>query len=78
MDRAGTKGLRLLGWGNVSLAPGETRRVEVVADPRLLGDWSTPRRGRQVRAGDYTVTVGDASDQTNLSGHSSVHGRLIR
>jgi len=78
VDRAGTKCLRLIGWGNVSLAPGETRRVEVVADPRLLGDWSTQRRAWQVRKGDYTVNVGHASDRADLSGQAALNARLIR
>ncbi len=78
VDRAGTKGVRLIGWGNVSLAPGETRRVEVAADPRVLGDWSTQRRGWQVREGDYTVNVGHASDRADLSGQAALNARLVR
>jgi beta-glucosidase len=78
VDRAGTKGVRLIGWDNVSLAPGETRRVEVSADPRVLGDWSTQRRGWQVRGGDYTVNVGHASDRADLSGQAALNARLVR
>ncbi len=78
VNRAGTQGLRLIGWGNVALAPGETRRVAVVADARVLGDWSTQRRGWLVRAGDYTVDVGHASDRAELSGHATLQRRLIR
>jgi beta-glucosidase len=78
VDRAGTKGVRLIGWGNVSLAPGETRRVEIVADQRVLGDWSTQRRGWQVRKGEYTVTIGHASDGGDLSGHAGLNAKLVR
>jgi beta-glucosidase len=78
VDRAGTKGLRLVGWGNVSLAPGETRRVEVVADARLLGDWSTQKRGWQVRAGTYVVQVAHASDRRELSGRAVLNARSVR
>ena len=78
VDRAGTNGVRLIGWANVSLAPGETRRVEVLADPRVLGDWSTQRRGWQVREGDYVVRVGHASDRAELSGQAALHARVIR
>jgi beta-glucosidase len=78
VDRAGTKGLRLIGWGNVSLAPGESRRVEVVADPRVLGDWSTQRRAWQVRAGDYSVNVAHASDRADLSGKAALNARVVR
>jgi beta-glucosidase len=78
VDRAGAKGIRLIGWSNVSLAPGETRRVEVVADSRLLGDWSTQRRGWQQRKGDYVVNIGGASDRAELSGQAALNARLIR
>jgi beta-glucosidase len=78
VDRAGKKGLRLIGWANVSLAPGETRRVEVLADPRVLGDWSTQRRAWQVRKGDYAVKVGHASDRADLSGQAALNARLVR
>jgi len=78
VDRAGTKGIRLIGWGNVSLAPGETRRVEIVADPRVLGDWSTQRRAWQLRKGEYTVNVGHASDAADLSGHAGLSAKLVR
>jgi beta-glucosidase len=78
VDRAGTKGLRLLGWDTISLGPGETRRVTVDADPRVVGDWSTQRRAWQVRRGDYTVVVGHASDRADLSGHAALNARLVR
>jgi beta-glucosidase len=78
VNRAGTKGLRLIGWDNVLLAPGETRRVTVDADPRVLGDWSTRRRAWQVREGDYSVNVGHASDLADLSGHAVLNARLVR
>jgi beta-glucosidase len=78
VDRAGTKCLRLIGWGNVSLAPGETRRVEIVADQRVLGDWSTQRRGWQVRKGEYTVDVRHASDRPELTGHVDLNAKAFR
>jgi len=78
VNRAGTKGLRLIGWGNVSLAPGETQRVEIVADQRVLGDWSTQRRAWQVRKGEYTVNIGHASDGAELTGHADLNAKLIR
>jgi beta-glucosidase len=78
VDRAGTKDLRLIGWANVSLAAGETRRVEVLADQRVLGDWSTQRRAWQVRKGEYTVNIGHASDGADLSGHAGLNAKLVR
>jgi len=78
VGRAGTKGLRLVGWSNVALAPGETRRVEVVADPRVLGDWSMQKRGWQLREGDYVVQVGPASDRADLSGQTALKTMVVR
>jgi beta-glucosidase len=77
VDRAGAKGTRLVGWANVSLAAGETRRVQVMTDPRVLGDWSTQRRAWQVRAGDYTVNVGRDSASADLSGQAALNARLV-
>jgi beta-glucosidase len=78
VDRAGTKGVRLIGWSNVSLAPGETARVEVVADARVLGDWSAQRRAWHVRSGNYVVQVAHASDRADLSGRAALNDKSVR
>src|SRR5690606_10541736 len=52
---------RLGGFARVELAPGETRRLEVHVDPRLLGDWYVNRPGWTHAAGAYTVSVGHSS-----------------
>ncbi len=40
--RRNSRAQRLVGWGNVDLAPGESTKVSIDVDPRLLADWSTP------------------------------------
>ncbi|HET9161123.1 MAG TPA: fibronectin type III-like domain-contianing protein, partial [Caulobacteraceae bacterium] len=59
---------RLAGWARVPLKPGETRRVTIAADPRVLASWQA---GGWVRAaGDYQVSV---SPSARLSGpHATV------
>lgn len=52
---------RLGGFTKVELAPGETRRVEIHVDPRLLGEWFANRPGWTHAAGAYTVSVGHSS-----------------
>ncbi len=52
---------RLGGFTRVELEPGETERVEVHVDPRLLGDWYTNRPGWTHAAGAYNVSVGHSS-----------------
>ncbi len=54
---------RLLGWARVSLAAGESRRVTIAADPRLLADWDAEAHAYLVRGGAYEIAVGrDAVD----------------
>jgi beta-glucosidase len=52
---------RLGGFGKVELQPGETRRIEVPIDPRLLSVWFAGRPGWTRAAGAYTVTLGHSS-----------------
>jgi beta-glucosidase len=52
---------RLGGFARVELQPGETRRVEIPVDPRLLASWFTGRPGWTHAAGAYTVSVGHSS-----------------
>jgi beta-glucosidase len=63
-NAAGDKRMRLLGFQRVELKPGESRRVTIVADPRLLarfegasglGEW-------RVAPGTYTIAVARAVD----------------
>jgi beta-glucosidase len=52
---------RLAGFARVELAAGETRRVEIPVDPRLLATWFMGRPGWTHPAGAYTVSVGHSS-----------------
>ena len=57
---------RLAGWMRVTLKPGETRELEIVADPRLLADYDA-KAGRWMRpAGGYDVVVGPAAGDNDL------------
>jgi beta-glucosidase len=75
--RGKTKGQRLIGWGNIDIAPGASARVSVDVDPRLLADWSTPRQRWQVPAGRYDVTVNSSSAAPMLSGATGLEARLL-
>jgi beta-glucosidase len=48
---------RLIGWGRVSLRPGESRIMTVVADPRLLARFDTTANRWRVPGGLYQVTL---------------------
>lgn len=58
---------RLGGFARVELAPGETRRVHIPIDPRLLAVWDSARPGWTRAAGTYTVTIGHSSRELAAS-----------
>ncbi|MET0371880.1 MAG: beta-glucosidase [Sphingobium sp.] len=60
--------VRLVGFQRVELMPGETRRVSVTVDPRLIADYDPAQPGWHVTAGDYPVAVGGFAGDAQLSG----------
>ena len=67
--RLGVAEMRLIGWSKVNLAAGETRRVTVTADPKLLADFDAARNLWVVAGGPYEVSLGSASD--SLAAHET-------
>jgi beta-glucosidase len=52
----------------VTLKPGETRRITLVAEPRLLADYDTTLPGWRIQGGAYRVAVAhDATDRAMVS-----------
>jgi beta-glucosidase len=52
---------RLIGFTKVDLKPGETRRVSITADPRLIADFDNECPCWHIDNDDYTVRVGTSS-----------------
>ncbi len=48
---------RLIGWKRVDLSAGESRRVSVSADPRLLAHYDNGTHGWHIAAGHYRVSL---------------------
>lgn len=66
---------RLLGFERVELDPGETRRVAIEADPRLLaryydGSW-------RIEPGTYRVAVGASAAALQLTAEAELAGRAF-
>jgi beta-glucosidase len=53
--------LRLIGFSKVDLKPGETRRISLTADPRLIADFDTECPCWHIDNDDYAVRVGTSS-----------------
>jgi beta-glucosidase len=69
---------RLIGFEKVDLKPGETRRVTVTADPRLLAGFDVAGHHWSLKAGDYQVAVGASSADLALKGVAKVKARTIK
>lgn len=69
---------RLLGYQRVALAPGETRRVTLTADPRLLASFDEKAHGWRISAGTYRVGI--AKDAGSIADSVSVRvtGQMLK
>jgi beta-glucosidase len=65
-----TQPRRLIGWSRLTLGAGQSKHVEVVADPRLLARFDTTRNGWHVAAGNYSIHLGHSA--TALDGETGV------
>jgi beta-glucosidase len=60
----GASPMRLAAFGRVTLAPGETKRVTLTAEPRIVADYDTGLPGWRIAAGRYRVAIAhDAADR---------------
>ncbi len=68
--------MRLAGWSKVDLKPGETRRVSIAADPRLIAGFD--KGGWNIAEGDYAVAVGESSAQASAVAHVKLSSLKIK
>jgi beta-glucosidase len=68
---------RLIGWSKIALAPGESRRVRVTADPRLLAHFDESQHGWHVAAGNYRIELGASSSDLRLAGTAMLDDRTL-
>ena len=60
--------MRLAAFDRVTLAPGETRRVTLTAEPRIVADYDVKQPGWRIAGGRYRVAVGrDATDRGHVA-----------
>jgi len=69
---------RLLGWSKVTLQPGESRRVTVTAQPRMLANWNAGAHGWTLAGGAYQVAVGPDAATPALKGSAKVAAATLR
>ena len=61
LPQGSTTPLRLVGWQRLALQPGQSQRVSVQVDPRLLAGYQTATRNWKIAAGSYQIHVGKSA-----------------
>jgi beta-glucosidase len=76
-EAAGDRRMRLLGFERVELQPGESKRVTVQADPRLLARYDAAAGQWRIAAGHHTVALGKSSGELVLQADATLTARLF-
>jgi beta-glucosidase len=67
-DGGSDRPMRLAAFTRVMLKPGESRRVTLTAEPRIIADYDTTLPGWRIAGGRYRVALArDAADRTLLA-----------
>jgi beta-glucosidase len=74
---AGEQRMRLLGFERVSLEPGQSKRVTVTADPRLIGRFGGSAGRWRLAAGRYRIAVGKSAADLSLHAEVWLAARLF-
>ncbi len=69
---------RLAGWSRLTLQPGETRRVSITAEPRILAEYDTATPGWRIAAGTYRVRVGRDALDDDLGGEATLSPQTLQ
>ncbi|MDE1152562.1 MAG: glycoside hydrolase family 3 C-terminal domain-containing protein [Micavibrio sp.] len=77
-DRLGVPVKRLIGFEKIMLKAGESRKIFMSADPRLLADFDAASNQWVVRAGSYNVTVASDADAVGLEAQVKVFEQKIK
>ncbi|MBO9518525.1 MAG: glycoside hydrolase family 3 C-terminal domain-containing protein [Porphyrobacter sp.] len=76
--RPGGAERRLLAFEKVDLAPGESKRVTLTADPRLLASYDTRKPGWVIAPGSYDVAIGTDAGTMAATGSAKVSGQTLK
>ncbi|MBP9232365.1 MAG: fibronectin type III-like domain-contianing protein, partial [Phenylobacterium sp.] len=74
----GKPSLRLIGWARVRLEPGETRRVTVAADARLLANYDATLPGWKIAAGSAAVALATSAEDAILHGTAELIAQTMK
>jgi beta-glucosidase len=75
---AGIAANRLAGFDKLTLAPGETRRVSMTVDPRVIARFDEAGRKWHLDGGTYAVTVGHFAGDSALRGAATLQPQTLK
>jgi beta-glucosidase len=73
----GSRTVRLIGFRRLELAPGESKRVQLSVDSRLLASFEEHSHRWQIRGGSYEVAVGSSALEHTLTGKAQLVARSL-
>lgn len=73
----GERRMRLLGFERIELAPGESRRVSITADPRLLARFDGQKQQWRIDEGDHAIVLSRAADAPVTGSSVRLDGRFF-
>jgi beta-glucosidase len=76
-EAAGDRRMRLLGFDRVELRPGESKRVTLVADPRLLARFDTQAGQWRITSGVYQLALGKSAGDPVLTAQTQLSSQLF-
>jgi beta-glucosidase len=76
-EAAGEKRMRLLGFEQVELKPGESRQVKLTADPRLLARFDAKAGKWSIAGGTYRLALGKSAGGLELKAETPLAPRLF-
>src|SRR5436190_1955081 len=76
-EAAGEKRVRLLGFERIELHPGESRRVTITADPRLLAHFDASAGHWHIGQGVYQIALGKSANGFVLTAGAHLVSRLF-
>ena len=74
---AGDRRTRLLGFERVELRSGESKRVTLVADPRLLASFDSQAGRWRIDKGVYSVALGKSAGDFTLTAQTELPSQLF-
>ena len=77
VPRSGAWPARLAGFDRIALKPGESRRVTIATEPRVLASWDEAAHGWRIAGGTYRVSIGRSATDAALTADTTLDAETL-